>query len=170
MLRNGPNASGREAFKLGLMELVGRGVLALDNPGKDAVLRDGPQPRAPRERALMAIWDVYRAAPSHTGDGRPGLRLKDLGRSASKQYGSIDKYVKAEVLPALVDRGLYEPREGRVLWIFPTTRYDLTQQGTEAQADLNRWLEVGRERFPAWSSDDPRRAMSYAGMAARRCR
>ena len=50
VLRNGPNASGREAFKLGLMELVGRGVLALDNPGKDAMLRDGPQ-HAPRASA-----------------------------------------------------------------------------------------------------------------------
>ena len=108
---------------------------------------------------------VPHLAEQGTEDGRRGVRLKDLGRSASKQYGSIDKYVKAEVLPALVDRGLYERREGRVLWIFPTTRYELTQQGTEAQADLNRWLEVGRERFPAWSSDDPRRAMSYAGMA-----
>jgi hypothetical protein len=164
VLLNGPGASGREAFKLGVMELVARGVLVLDEPGTTATLRDGPRARAPSERALAAIWDVYVATPKQSWAGRSGARLKDLGRSTIKQYGSLKGFVKQEVLPALVERGLFERREGRILWIFPTTSFELTPQGVEARTELERWLEVGRQRFRDWSSDDPRQALTYAGL------
>jgi hypothetical protein len=164
VLLNGPSASGREAFKLGVMELIARGALAMDEAGsKNATLRDGPQARAPRERALGAIWDVYRASPSHSWAGRYGVRLKDLGRTAVKQYGSLDAYRKNEVLGALVDRGLYERREGRFLWIFPTTRFELTPDGDRARDELQRLMATGREQFSGWAAKEPSQALAYAG-------
>jgi Golgi phosphoprotein 3 (GPP34) len=164
VLLNGPSASGREAFKLGVMELIARGALAMDEAGtKNATLRDGPQARAPRERALGAIWDVYQASPSHSWAGRYGVRLKDLGRTAVKQYGSLDAYRKSEVLGAMVDRGLFERREGRILWIFPTTRFELTADGDRARDELQNLMETGRQRFSGWAADDPNQALAYAG-------
>jgi hypothetical protein len=171
---NGPNASGSEAFKLGLMELVARGTLALETIEQRgrfsrksvAMLRDGPRSGAPREQPLAAIWQIYEHVPHKvTDDGLSRVAVEDLARAATRQYQPLGRYVRREVLPALIERGLYEARQERVLWIIPVTRYVLTPSGESARAELQRWLELGTERFSEWTDDDPSHAMAYAAMA-----
>src|SRR5947208_3626216 len=83
---NGPNASGSEAFKLGLMELVARGALALEtieqwgrfSRKSVATLRDGPRSGTPREQPLAAIGQLYQGVPHKIAtDGQPGVAVED---------------------------------------------------------------------------------------------
>jgi hypothetical protein len=155
------------------MELVARGALALDTATEGrirrhqvSILRDGARPGAPREQALDAIWNLYQRTPGrhHKGE-QQGTRVEDLAKTAVKHYGSIARYVRQDVVPALVDRGLYERREGRILWIIPTTRYVLTPDGEAARDELQRLLSVGEHGVVGWTDNDPSRAMGYAAIA-----
>src|SRR5678816_908766 len=82
---NGPSASGSEAFKLGLMELVARGVWVLETVERRvllskkqvAILRGGPRETMPREQPLAAIWHLYQGL---TPDGEPGVPVEKLAR------------------------------------------------------------------------------------------
>src|SRR5205823_10670375 len=95
----------------------------------------------------------------------PGVAIGDLARAAASHYQSLERYVRRDVLPALIERGLYEARQERVLWIFPTTKYVLTPSGESARAELQQWLDVGGQRFSTWASNEPSQALAYAGMA-----
>jgi uncharacterized membrane protein YgcG len=173
VLLNGPNASGGQAFKLGLTELVARGALLLETTTSGgirhrevAMLRDGSKPGAPRERTLDAIWSIYQRTQTHTyGDGLSGVRIEDLAKAAARFYGSLSAYVKQDVLPALEDRGLYGRQDGRILWIFPTTRWVLTPEGTAAREELQRLLTLAEQRFGEWADTEPPRALEYASLA-----
>jgi hypothetical protein len=171
---NGPGANGSDAFKLGLMELVARGTLALETIEQRgrftrksvAMLRDGPRSGAPREQPLAAIWQIYERIPHQvTDDGQSRVAVEDLARAAARQYQSLGRYIRRDVLPALIDRGLYEARRDRLLWIFPRTRHVLTPSGESARHELQRWLEVGAARFSGWADNEPSHAMAYAAMA-----
>jgi hypothetical protein len=170
VLLNGPSASGSEAFKLGLSEMVARGILVLEtieqrgrfSRKQVATLRGGPREAMPREQPLAAIWHLYQGL---TPDGEPGVPVEKLARAAARQYQPLGRFVRREVIPALVERGLYEARHERVLWLIPRTRYVLTPDGESAQADLRQWLDVGATRFAGWADTDPTHALAYAGMA-----
>jgi uncharacterized membrane protein YgcG len=172
VLLNGPRASGSEAFKLGVMELVTRGALRLDNVTQGRLrrhevvrLRDGPRAVTPRERALEPIWSIYQRTPSHSfEDGEHGTRVENVARAAARHYGKLSRYIDQDVLPALVERGLFERKEGRILWIFPTTRHDYTSEGLAARAELQTLLDLGQQGSLAWR-DDPNRALDYATVA-----
>jgi uncharacterized membrane protein YgcG len=142
------------------MELVARGALALDMADgvSRPILRDGPRPLAPSEQALAAIWWVYRRCNS-------GTPVQDVARTASRQYGGLAHYVRDEVLPPLVERGLYARMEKRILWIIPTTRYELTAEGRTACAELQDLLKLGKQSVAGWATDDPNHALRYAGLA-----
>ncbi|MDQ3809369.1 MAG: hypothetical protein M3336_03670, partial [Chloroflexota bacterium] len=168
-------ASGRDAFKLGLMELIARGALSLDPTAERralvgvwpvAVLRAGPTARAPREQPLAAIWELFEATrPSDFLNGPPGVQVRDLANTAARRLGSIDGYLGRVVVPALVARGLVELRRERWLRILPVTRRRLSGRGEVARAELERWLQFGRSRLGAWSGGDPARALAFASAA-----
>ena len=90
ILLHGLDASPRDAFKLGLMELVARGALVLDNDARQsgrrgtrriAALRDGPNPITPREIPLQAIWDLWTHAPRTTFEnGWTAVTVDDLAK------------------------------------------------------------------------------------------
>ena len=170
VILNGPSASGSQAFKLGLMELVARGVWVLETVERRvllskkhvALLRGGPRERMPSEQPLAAIWHLYQALTPH---GEPGVPVEKLARAAARQYQPLGRYVRSEVLPALIERGLYQARQDRVLWVIPRTQYELTPEGESAHAELQRWLDVGATRFAGWAGSDPTQALAYAGMA-----
>ena len=174
VLLNGSSASGSEAFKLGLMELVAIGALILETTEHHvlfmerhvATLRDGPRAGAARPRALDAIFDLYARTPHQAVvDGLPALAVTELARAAASEYGSLGRYVTQAVLPSLAERGLYEPQPAKVLWIFRTTRWLITPTGEAARADLERWLADGEDCFPDWAANDPQRAMAFAAGA-----
>ncbi len=176
LLNHGAGADGKEAFKMGLVELLVRGFVELDKQeGRAAFgrvksvsyLREKAGPSGARLRGpTRAILDVLHGTrTSVSREGATGVRVEDLARQAVRQWGSLGGYVSKVVLPFMGSEGLYREEKGRVLWIIPSTRWVLTDRGAAAKADLERWMQLGQSRFSEWVDDDPHRALAYAGMA-----
>ena len=53
----------------------------------------------------------------------------------------------------------------KFLDVFETQRKGWTDTGRAAVDELERWLQVGRERFGEWVSDDPAKALAYTSGA-----
>ena len=174
VLLNGP-AAGSDAFKLAVLELVARGVLrvvdveqqgAFGRKRKVTVLARGANQTAPRERALAGVWGLYTETKAQTfADGTSGVPVDGFAQRAGGRYKPIGKFVTAEVLPALIERGLYRTEQGRTLFIFPTTKHVLTPAGEAARADLRRWMELGERHMGEWVEETPSRALAYASAA-----
>lgn len=164
-----------QPFKLAIMELVGRGALALvdveepvlfDRTRRRSVLAEGATPRAPSERSLAAVWRLFTGTRLQTfADGTIGVKVEDFAQAAERHYRPLTKFVTEEVLPALVERGYYAREERRILGIFPVRHYTLTASGQAARADLERRVELGQTEVPGWVRSDPNRALLYMGMA-----
>jgi hypothetical protein len=175
VLLHGPHASGRETFKLALLDLIARGALRLvevtgrgvfGRGRRTSVLVPGPTPVPPAAQPLASVWLVYSGVPlrSYAG-GVTGVPVADLARAAVRRYRSLDRYRFEEVVSALVDRRLFAREEYRVLWLFPAQRIVVTPAGTRARADLERRLTLGGEQFGGWVERDPARAVAFAGLA-----
>lgn len=175
VLLHGPHASGRETFKLALLDLIARGTLRLVEVtgrgvfGRDrraSVLVPGPTPVPPAAQPLASVWLVYSGVPlrSYAG-GVTGVPVAALARAAVRRYRSLDRYRFEEVVPALVDRRLFAREEYRVLWLVPAQRIVVTPAGARARADLEQRLALGRAQFGDWVERDPARAAAFAGLA-----
>ena len=175
VLQNGPSASGREAFKVALVELVARGSLVLktvEGPkpllgrAKDVsvLVQGGKAP--PPERPLGVVHELLQRVPETTfRDGTRGVPVEKLAEAARKRYGAIGRYVAVDVLPSLVMRGLYARETYKVLLIFSRERYVPTPSGEQAKLDLERWMGVGKEQLSGLVDQDPTRALAYLGLA-----
>ena len=169
VLLNGPKES-RQPLKLGLTELMVRGaVRVVESKGrfgrKTVLLADGARAVAPSEPPLQVLWELYRRGTTkRTSDGT-GVPVDRLARAVKSQFGTVGRYVPRAVLPSLVERGLYEPKEGRFLFFFPRTTYEPTPAGEARRAELEGLLARGRESFGGWIDDDPAAAAAYVGSA-----
>ncbi len=168
-----------EPFKLAIMELVSRGVLALDDfvfrgsaDGADVglnvqtgnkVLRSGPNATVPVEAPLASVVRIYQNIATMAFQGQVGVA--EFLRQARRTYGSINAYTTVELLPALIERGLYGRKKGKRLWLFPVTRTVLTPAGQTARAELQQWVDLGQGSFGPWAGSDPRLAMAFLGGA-----
>ena len=175
VLLNGPSADGAEAFKLGVLELVTRKALKIvhvEESGmfgrrkQTAVLVEGSGGSVPDGRALRSIWELYQQQKQRTfKDGTVGVPVADLAGAASRRFKTLGKYVEQEVLPPLVDQGLYAREERRTLGIFRSTRHTLTPDGEAARDDLRSRMTLAEQEFAGWVRTDPTRAMAFAGLA-----
>ena len=175
VLLNGPSADGAEAFKLGVLELVTRNALKIVNVEESgmlgrrkttAVLVEGSGSNVPDNQALRSIWDLYQQQRQRTfKDGTVGVPVADLAQAASRRYKTLGKYLEQDVLPQLVEQGLYVREERRTLMIFRSTRYTLTPEGETARDDLRGRMDLAEREFAGWVRTDPARAMAFAGLA-----
>ena len=168
VLLDGPKGSGTEAFRLAVLELIARRRLSVareenlaNEKTPSGVLLPGAEARPTGHRPLDAIHELFEGA--RTRDS--GVSVKMLARKTRKRYGSLDGYVKTEVLPALQRRGLYEKREKRLLWILPVTRWELTRSGDAARAQLEQNRRLGEDHFREWVERDPQQAYLFLGLA-----
>ena len=168
VLLDGPKGSGTEAFRLAVLELIARRRLAVtgesylpDEGAPSGFLLPGAETRPTGHRPLDAVYGLFEGAQA----GASGVSVKLLAKKARKRYGSLDGYVKTEVLPALEQRGLYEKRERRLLWILPTTRWEPTRSGEAARAQLEQNRKLGEEHFSEWVNRDPEQAYRFLGLA-----
>lgn len=174
VLLYGPK-SGGGALKLALLELVARECLelveveergAFGRTRTVAILRHGSGKRDPGGPPLDAVVELLGSVRNGASEGSSaGMPVVELARATRKQYGRFGGYAEAEVLPALMRRGLYERRERRFLGIFRYTRWEPTRAGVEARAELERNISLGEERFGEWVDVDPAQALAFLGAA-----
>ena len=176
VLLHGPRAKSVEAFKRGLLELVARDVLTMETrergrlfplfTARTSFLLRGPKMPWVHSAAppLRSIWDIYSRTSISVSPGDPrGVRVRDLRRSARVLGTPLRNFTSWSVLPALMERGLYErddyaaPRPSR------SSRYTETTAGRAARIRLESLLEsVDRQLSPA-ARRDPAEALAIAG-------
>ena len=176
VLLHGPRAKSIEAFKRGLLELVARDVLTVETRERPrcfhllteqaSFLHTGPNMSRGELAAqpLQAIWDIYRRTSLCISWGDPrGVLVRDLRRSARALGTPIRHFTYWSVLPALVERGLYErddyaaPRPSR------SSRYTETTAGRAARVKLESLMSSAvRDFYPA-TRRDPAAALALAG-------
>jgi hypothetical protein len=176
VLLHGPRAKSIEAFKRGLLELVARDVLTVETRERPrcfhllteqaSFLHTGPNMSRGELAAqpLQAIWDIYRRTSLCISWGDPrGVLVRDLRRSARALGTPIRHFTYWSVLPALVERGLYErddyaaPRPSR------SSKYTETTAGRAARVKLESLMSSAvRDFYPA-TRRDPVAALALAG-------
>lgn len=107
-LLRGVNGAGKNAFKLGLLELLADGVWEPVGVGQTA-LRRGPAPVGPLAGSLGAIYRLWGSSCP------PTKKVEEIAHRAKQEYGSLNGFTRAEVLPQLLKAGLYSEEEHRVL-------------------------------------------------------
>lgn len=149
----------RYALKIGLMGLIAQGVLRLeveDRPGlirTRHIARLTVAPAPPPDLSPLAqsfVRVVGAAAPD-------GLLKHVLGQ-AEREYGRtlvglIQKYVG----PALIARGLAEPKRRRVLGLFPYDSFALTAAGEAEKTRVAALIEEARS-MPRYLDSQPDKA------------
>jgi hypothetical protein len=142
-----------EAIRLAVVELVARRILRVE----DRSLVGGPAVHQAVEPPLEVVLEVFRE--TRRRPGRDDVLVKDFRRALTKRFRNADRYRELHVAPALVERGLLEEtrprRRGRA------AEFDWTDAGREADAQLTRWLELGRDQLASWVRSDPMRASSF---------
>lgn len=169
VILHGPNANGTAVFQQALVELLARGTIALTRVVDPAhrrrelvILQPGPRPAPPEEPALASLWLLYGGTPFRSfADGQTGVPLNEVVKAARKKYRVLEGYVAEEVLPNLIERGLFEIKIGRRLFIWKVRRIEYTPAGENVKADLAGRLELGEEQFGHWVDHEPGRARAY---------
>lgn len=176
VLLHGSRAKSVEAFKRGLLELVAHDVLTVETRERPRCfhlfteqarfLHTGPNMSRGELAAqpLQAIWDIYRRTSLCTSWGDPrGVLVRDLRRSARALGTPIRNFTYRSVLPALVERGLYErddyaaPRPSR------SSRYTETTAGRAARVELESLMSSAVRDFYSATRRDPAAALALAG-------
>jgi hypothetical protein len=176
VLLHGPRAKSIEAFKRGLLELVARDVLRVETRERPrcfqlfteqaTFLHTGPNMSRGElvARPLQAIWDIYRRTSLCISWGDPrGVLVRDLPRSARGLGTPLGKFTYWSVLPALVERGLYERDDYAAPGPSRSSRYTETTAGRAERVKLESlmWSAV-RDFYPA-AQKDPAAALALAG-------
>jgi hypothetical protein len=183
----GPETGDAWAVKVALLELIVRRVLRLATAedrrfflfsSYPHILAPGIRLDPSAGRPLRMPIEVY-PKPRTYADGTFGVPVETLAQAvftrnwrrvrtrpwSVKLDRSGGGYVQAKVLPALLDRGLFERDRSTHLGLITTSRWVLTAAGSTALADLRALMETGRRSFPAWLDHDPARARTYVERA-----
>lgn len=171
VLIDGWKRSGREAFRLAVLECVARRRLTVaertDLPDEEAppgLLLPGAEARPTGDRPLDALQELFGDARTRSSRGS-GVGVGELTKAARRRYGSLDGYVKTEVLPALQRRGLYERRNEKLFRLLPVTRWRLTRTGEASRLQLQQNRRLGEKNFGEWVRSDPEQAYRFLGLA-----
>jgi hypothetical protein len=166
-----------EPIRLAVTELVARRIVstvevepsARRRKGPSWALVDGPNSKQSVEPPLDVVLDLIRGTErrpiqvlregSTIALASEAVLVTDLHRAVKNAFKPLDAYRERHVGPALVDRGLLwvpRPREGR-----RAPEFDWTVAGREADAQLGRWLELGRDHLADWVRLDRTRALAF---------
>lgn len=175
VLLNGPSASGAEALKLAVLELVARGLLRIveaeeagpfGSQRRARVLVRTRGARPPTTPVLASVWTLYTGIPPRTfGEGIEGVPVDELAREAQSRYKPLRRFVERVIMSNLIERGLYTYEQYRIFWFFPASRLVLSPAGAAARADLEERLATARAQFGGLSTADPARALAFAGLS-----
>ena len=166
MLWYGLHATGAEAFKKGLLELIARGMLRLELRTRTrfrwftreaSVLLPGPKVAAIHAASLplQAIHRLYLSTPCLDP---PGVQLKDLLRGSGRW--TIKTFGSHVVMPSLMERGLYQFVEGYRFRILPANWFEEAPPGAAARTELEGLMKTADHGCMASVSRDPQQALA----------
>ena len=169
VLLHGPHASGAEAFKTGLLELVARGMLKLERRTRNrflwftathGILLPGPKMATihAAPAPLRAIHSLYLSTPCFDP---PGVRVKDLPRGSGRW--TIKSFASHVVMPTLVQRGLYRFVDGYQFGIVPKKGFTETPRGRAVRAELEALMQTAERDFTTSVTRDPGQALALLG-------
>lgn len=175
---------GADVFKLAVKELVARRALRVEpaaTHGRRRTLKErpaltaGPLAGMTAEPPLSPVLALFADAEKRTlqateasaAGARPieGVLVEDFAKAARKRFRGFDGYRDQHVVTALVARGLMTSDTRTFLRVFDTERKGWTDTGRELVVELERWLQVGRERLGEWAADEPAKALAYTSGA-----
>jgi hypothetical protein len=175
VLLHGPGANASEVFKLALQELAGRDGIALgtfqQGSGRTttwtAVVVALPASPGDLARSLRSVLDAHASLPAQTPvDRGTGVTVPELARALRARHGgTLSQWVTDEVMPTLVERGLYTEEQVTRLGLLSSTRYEPTNEGNAARALLEASLKRTAEQFPDWAANDRARAGAFLATA-----
>jgi hypothetical protein len=172
VLLEGPAASGGQALKLALAELVARRRVVLRHVDRGlfrrrmAVLGRGaatPPGEGRLSAPLRTVLEVVLSVPERLlPDGTRGVRVEDVALAARRRFGSGSGYMRDVVLPSLAASGLSRRTTTRLFGIFPRVRYELTAEGERRKEELRDLVA----RAKGQSADPERAAAAIAASGA----
>jgi hypothetical protein len=149
-----PYIEAQEALKIGLKELIARGILRIEQkPSKSRfqpaqvqlLLEPGSHLLNP---VLHRLWGDLHSACRH------GSLINQVLQRLQKEYGPDYGLFKHKViLPSLLQRGLLQKQTHKALGIFPQTRYQPTPDGADMKTRLEHHMDEARRLLPSLSAD-----------------
>jgi hypothetical protein len=171
ILRDPNKATGREAFKLTLTELLSRGALRFQRETKTVlwvipkqenylVLVPGARSRAGSKPHIQAALDMIANVPIK-GAGAP---MELIIKSAHKMFGKdLSKFKTDSIVPTLLREGYLDKQETKALGLFTQTTYEPTAKGKQTIKELDS-LMLYAEDLPELASRNPDQAASIIGL------
>jgi hypothetical protein len=161
-----PRFSAQKALKVGMLELLARGVLSIEMRERHGFFRTkrdvhihlvSGAPMPPSRIATTLLRMVRFAEPSE------GV-ITDIVAQSIREYGrGFSRFVTQYVVPCLAARGLAESRRKRILLV-PVTRFYRTPAGEAEAARLEAAMREARA-IPDWLDRDPAQAVALAAAA-----
>lgn len=146
-----PAVEAREVLKVGLKELLARGLLRLETGSRKGLwgmavpqtrlrLTPGPLPQNP---VLQRLLEDLRSARRH------GEEMNRVLERLKAEYGFLYTGFKERVvLPHLHTLGLFRPHEQRILGLFRNIRHERTPKGEAIQERLQPLMAQARRIAP----------------------
>ncbi len=150
MLLHGVRRASRDAFKLGLLQLVAAGVLKPeekrgDSKGgsdRETILSRGPRGMEAVTGSLVPLFALWAASSQPT--------IKELASQARQKYGSLDGFGTKAVLPELVKAGLYGLHPAALTSPGEAARTDLESRMAGVLREMQQRRGSWVDRKPAW--------------------
>jgi|GEM_PF-2126209 uncharacterized membrane protein YgcG len=153
----------KEALKLTLIDLMARRVLLQHQEEKRGFFRTQKILRF--QLAPDAQERVHQSSPAravlqvlYNANAAQGCDMKDIVEAARRKFGnSLSSFQTKYIVPSLIERGLIERYQAKMLWIFSTIRLRHTAAGEIALQQLNAQLEEARN-IPTMLTQNPAHA------------
>lgn len=163
-----PRTSGREAVKLGLMELLAKRALIVQKAERKGLfgkrqtrvkVASGSRLRKPHMQMLhRALFSVVRLKWGEAD----GVTMRVLVKGLHKPFGAnLQGFVSHYVRRDLIVNGLLEQKTKRFLGMIPYASYQLTAAGKKAHARLDQQMQQART-LPKLLASDPAQAAALA--------
>lgn len=160
LLINLPRWDVHRALKLGFMGLVAQGILRIETEDRPGFIRTRHIPHLRVAPSLPETLPPVAASLVKTvrGAEADGLLKAVLGQCAQEYRRSLVGFIQNCVGPALVARGLAEPKRARFLGLVPYDSFVLTAAGEAEKARLKDLISQTRA-IPNLLENEPAKAV-----------
>ncbi len=171
VLRDPNGATGREAFKLALTELIAKGIVRFRREERKMMWVFTKQQDflsvEMDARGFGQLEPDLRAAAkvvAYVSNERKGAQIAAVVQHARTTFGGdLDKFKTDVVLSILVRKGYLYAHHEKTLGIFSHTRYELTEKGRAARENLQAWSKDAQDLSEMYRRN-PTEAIALVGL------